>query len=81
MGRVYDQRGAPAEIISDAPSVSAWISMKIQSRYGRQKMVVEIHNFVCGGIKIEHLIKFTCFYLKNSQVHVFCSNLRTSTIA
>ena len=29
---------------------------------------------LCGCIKTENLIESTCFHLKTSRVHVFCSN-------
>ena len=37
-------------------------------------MAVEIQKTLCGGRKTENLIESTCFYLKISRVHVFCSN-------
>ena len=38
-------------------------------------MAVEIQKSLCGGRKTENLIEYTCFYLKSSRFHVFCSNL------
>ena len=37
-------------------------------------MAVEIKKSLCGGRKTDSLINSTYFYLKISQVHVFCSN-------
>ena len=37
-------------------------------------MAVEIQKTLCGGRNTENLIKSTCFYLKNSQVDMFCLN-------
>ena len=31
---------------------------------GRQKLAVEIQNFLCEGRKTDNLIDSTCFYLK-----------------
>ena len=33
-----------------------------------------MHKTLCGGINTDKFIKFACFYLKISQVHVFFSN-------
>ena len=40
MVRVEDQQGDPAEIIADAPIVSAWVSKRIQIYDGKQKVAV-----------------------------------------
>ena len=40
---------------------------------GRQKVAVKIQKSLCGGRKTENLIESTCFYLKISRFHVFCS--------
>ena len=37
-------------------------------------MAVEIQKTLCGGRNTENLIESTRFYLKISQVHMFCSN-------
>ena len=37
-------------------------------------MAVEIQKTLLWGRKTENLIESTYFYLKSSQVHVFCSN-------
>ena len=37
-------------------------------------MAVEIQETLCGGKKTENLLNSTCFSLKTSQVHVFCSD-------
>ena len=39
-GRIDDWQGAPAEISTDALSVSAWISKRVQIWDGRQKVSV-----------------------------------------
>ena len=36
-------------------------------------MAVEIQKTLCGGRNTDNLIESTCFYLKISGVHVFCS--------
>ena len=74
MGRFDNQQGMPSEISADAPSVYVWISKIIQIWDGRQKMAVEIQNLFFRGIKSEILIKNTFFYLKNTQVRMFCLN-------
>ena len=35
-------------------------------------MAIEIKKSLCGGRKIENLIKSMCFYLKFSRFHMFC---------
>ena len=61
------------------------MNFKENSNLGwKKKVAVEIQKSLCGGIKVENLIDFTClnlkivdstyFYLKLSRVHVFCSN-------
>ena len=35
-------------------------------------MSLETHKSLCGGRKIENLIKSMCFHLRISRVHVFC---------
>ena len=37
-------------------------------------MAVGMQKTLLGGINADNLIESTCFYLKVSQVHVFCSN-------
>ena len=66
MGGVDIQRGAPAEISADAPSVSVWISNIIQIWCGRQKVAVEIQKKILRVLNTDNLII--------SLVHVFCSN-------
>ena len=51
------------------------ISKKIQIWGGIKMVVVEIYKTICDSVNTEKLIKSTCFYLKTSQVHAFCSNL------
>ena len=46
----------------------------IQIWGGRQNVAVEIQKTLCGDRNTENLIESTCFYLKISRVHVFCSN-------
>ena len=50
-----------------------WISKRNIIWDGRQKMAVEIQKLLCGDRK-DNLIKSTCFFLKNSRVHIFCSD-------
>ena len=48
-------------------------NLKKNSNSGwKKKVAVYIQKLLLGGRK--KLIKSTCFYLKISQVHVFCSN-------
>ena len=39
-----------------------------------KKVAVKIQKTIYGVRNTENLTKSTCFYLKSSQVHVFCSN-------
>ena len=73
-GKVDNRQGALEEMSADAPSVSVWISKRIQIWDGKQKVAVKIQKTLCGGRSTENLIESTCFYLKISRVHVFCSN-------
>ena len=61
------------KVSADAPSVSVWISKRIQIWDGRQQLAVVIQKTLCGGRNTENLIESTCFYLKIRQFHVFCS--------
>ena len=42
------------------PSVSAWITKRIQIWDGRHKVAVEIQKVICGGIKTENLVEYVC---------------------
>ena len=49
------------------------ISKRIKILDGGQQVMVEIQKTHCGGINTDNLINSTCFYLKISRVHMFCS--------
>ena len=74
MDMVDGQRGALSEVSADVPSISVWISKRIQIWDGRQKVAVEIQKTLCGGRNTYNFIKSTCFYIKISPVHMFVSN-------
>ena len=61
------------KINADAPSISVQIKNRIQIRDGRQIVVIGIQKTLCGDINSDSLFDSTCFNLKVSQVHVFCS--------
>ena len=75
MGGFDIQRGAPGEISALAPTVSMRISNRNQIWDGRHTVLVDLQETICGGRNIENVIESTCFNLKSSQGHVFCSNL------
>ena len=56
MGRVENKQGFSAEIIVDTLIFSVQISKRIQVWSGKPKVVVEIHNPLCGVRKTYILI-------------------------